>query len=88
MNDSERRREKQGQATAQARALLHEGHELYTPVKHVYRVRPGGERTLHTVVASWAEDMATEFSMTWGQYHRDWYRRPSLGDVLLGEVVL
>ena len=86
--NSERMREKQGLAADQARTLLQEGHELHTPVKHVYRVRPTGERTLHTVVASWSADFTAECGMAWGQRHRDWYRRPTLGDVLTGEVVL
>lgn len=88
---SERMREKQAireVAIAQAQALAKEGLPLMTPLRPVYRVRPGGERTLHTVVASWSHDAWQETQMAWGQRHRDWYRRPTIGDVLLGGVVL
>ena len=84
--NSERMREKQATSIVQARELAEAGYPLLTPVRHVWRVRPGGQRTLHTVVASWAEDMVAECGMR--SAHRSWYRRPTLGDVLLGGVVL
>lgn len=85
-DSSERMREKQGLAAVQARELAEAGYPLLTPVRHVWRVRATGQRTLHTVVASWAEDMVAECGMQ--SPHRSWYRRPTLGDVLTGEVKL
>ena len=84
--NSERTREKQATSIAQAQALANEGWSLMTPVRHVWRVRATGQRTLHTVVANWAEDLAAACDMR--SSHRSWYRRPTLGDVLTGEVVL
>ena len=62
-------------AQYQARRLLADGTGLSQPVKHVFRIRPTGERTLHTVLTEWFEDVDLPVG---------WYRRPTLGDVVLG----
>lgn len=87
--NNERMREKQATlvvAAGQARELAEAGHGLLTQVRHLYRVRPGGQRTLHTVLADWADDWAAQEDMC--SAHASWYRRPSIGDVLTGEVRL
>lgn len=67
-------------ARQQAQAHLAMGCGLGQQVRHVFRVQPGGERTLHTVVEHSVRQQAVGLIGC--------YRRPTLGDVVLGDFTL
>lgn len=71
-------------AQMQAVALLKVGAPLEAKVKHVWRVRPGGGRTLHTVLVN---DLAARVRAGFSP-QLDFYRRPTLGEVVTGECKL